>query len=375
MPSTDLKIQIDAGFLALLTQHNIAVAATVGPDGLIVIGRDSTGQPAVEHRSISGAFALVVHGTRLAISHRQGITVYNDCRALAARHPAAPGRYDAYYTPLVTFHTGDCLVHDMATTRRGLVVANTRFSTVDLIDGQYNFQPIWRPPFVSATMPEDRCHLNGLALDGETLKYVTAFGPFDTATGWRGHNQFHGLLIDATTGRAVARELSLPHSPRIIDGQLYFCESGHGTLVRIDPKTGQQDVVCELPGLTRGLAAHASIAFVGMSMRRASGSFPKLPLSGREADPVGGVAAVELATGKLLGMARIVTPGREIFDLKLIPNCALPGIGERNDHQDAHLVASQAGAYWLRSHEPTSPPALSAAISLTDSTAASPEPK
>ncbi|WP_187395088.1 TIGR03032 family protein [Pigmentiphaga aceris] len=344
-----MDLHIDAGFLALLASHNLAVAATVGPDGLIVIGRDRVGRPAIEHRVIHNAFALAVSGSRLAVSHKYGITVYNDCRALAAEHPTAPGRYDAYYAPLVTFHTGDCLVHDMVATRKGLVVANTRFSTVDLIDGRYNANPIWRPPFISVPMPEDRCHLNGLALDGETLKYVTAFGPFDTAGGWRSHPQFHGVLIDAVTGRCIAEKLSVPHSPRIIDGHLYVCESGHGTLLRVDPSTGQRTVVCELPGLPRGLAAHAGIAFIGLSSQRHSSSLPTLPILARHATPIAGIAAVDLATGNLLGMARIQNPGREILDVKLIPNCMLPGVGERNDHHEFHLTESPAGAYWLKS--------------------------
>lgn len=349
MPGTALDIHIDAGFSALLALHKFAIAATVGPDGLMIVGRDRQGRPAVEHRVVANAFALAVSGSRLAVSHKYGITVYHDVRALAARHPGAPDRYDAYYTPLVTFHTGDCLIHDMVATRQGLVVANTRFSTVDLIDGRHNFNPIWRPSFISSPMPEDRCHLNGLALVDSALKYVTAFGPFDVAGGWRSKQNFHGVLIDATDGRCLAEGLSAPHSPRIIDGQVYFCESGHGALVRIAPVSGQRSVVCELPGLTRGVDAQAGIAFVGLSSQRKSGSLPPLPLLARHASLVAGIAAVELATGKVLGMVRIRNPGREILDVKIIPNCALPGIGERNDHDEFHLTESPAGAYWLKS--------------------------
>lgn len=349
MRSPALNLHIDASFSALLAQHNLAVLATVGPDGIIAIGRDGDGRPAVEHRAVANAFALAVSGSRLAISHKYGITVYNDCRALAGRHPTAPARYDAYYTPLVTFHTGDCLIHDMVATRQGLVVANTRFSTVDLIDGRHNFNPIWRPPFISLPMPEDRCHLNGLALAGNTLKYVTAFGPFNVAGGWRSKQDFHGVLIDAADGRCVAEGLSVPHSPRIIDGKVYFCESGYGTLVRINPDDGQREVVCELPGLTRGVDAHGGIAFVGMSSQRKSASLPTLPLLVRHEALTAGIAAVDLASGEVLGMVRIQNAGREILDVKIIPNCALPGIGERNDHDEFHLTESPTGAYWLKS--------------------------
>ena len=29
----------------------------------------------------------------------------------------------------------------------------------------YNFSPKWKPYFISEILPEDRCHLNGLALE------------------------------------------------------------------------------------------------------------------------------------------------------------------------------------------------------------------
>ena len=46
--------------------------------------------------------------------------------------------------------------------------------------------PRWRPPFVSALAPEDRCHLNGLGLVDGRPKYVTALGETDTAGGLAG---------------------------------------------------------------------------------------------------------------------------------------------------------------------------------------------
>ena len=36
------------------------------------------------------------------------------------------------------------------------------------------FSPRWRPPFVSALAPEDRCHLNGLAMVDGVLLLVDA---------------------------------------------------------------------------------------------------------------------------------------------------------------------------------------------------------
>jgi len=43
-------------------------------------------------------------------------------------------------------------------------VVNTRFCCLCTLDADHSFYPRWRPPFVSALAPEDRCHLNGLAM-------------------------------------------------------------------------------------------------------------------------------------------------------------------------------------------------------------------
>ena len=62
---------------------------------------------------------------------------------------------------------------------------NTRFSCLCTPSDVYNFVPRWRPPFISALAPEDRCHLNGLGLVDGKPRYVTALGRSDEPAGWR----------------------------------------------------------------------------------------------------------------------------------------------------------------------------------------------
>jgi uncharacterized protein (TIGR03032 family) len=47
-----------------------------------------------------------------------------------------------------------------------------------------SFTPLWRPPFLSQLAPEDRCHLNCLALEEGHARYVTAVRASDVADGW-----------------------------------------------------------------------------------------------------------------------------------------------------------------------------------------------
>ena len=61
--------------------------------------------------------------------------------------------------------THDIGVGDVDGARRPIFV-NTLYCCLATISETASFRPLWRPKFISALVPEDRCHLNGLAMDG-----------------------------------------------------------------------------------------------------------------------------------------------------------------------------------------------------------------
>ena len=79
----------------------------------------------------------------------------------------APIEHDACLIPRRSHCTGDISVHDLAYAGGELWVVATRFSCLATLDDEHSFVPRWRPKFISALAPEDRCHLNGLAVVGE----------------------------------------------------------------------------------------------------------------------------------------------------------------------------------------------------------------
>src|SRR5437588_12620439 len=79
---------------------------------------------------------------------------------------------------------------------------NTRFSCLAVRSTLYSFVPTWRPPFVTALAPEDRCHLNGLGLRDGRPRYVTALGRTDTPAGWRDDKKSGGILMRLPNGLA-----------------------------------------------------------------------------------------------------------------------------------------------------------------------------
>ena len=94
----------------------------------------------------------------------------------------------------------------------------------------YSFVPLWQPPFISKLVPEDRCHLNGLAMVEGKPGYMTACSATDTAAGWRNCRSDGGVVIDVKQNEIIATGLSMPHSPRWYKGKLWLLNSGTGEL-------------------------------------------------------------------------------------------------------------------------------------------------
>ena len=191
------------------------------------------------------------------------------------------GRFDRLYAPRTAYVLGALDAHEVVVDRlRRPVFVNTRYSCLAAPGVSDSFVPLWKPAFVTAFAPEDRCHLNGVGLQDGVARYVTLAARSDTAGGWREHRRDGGLLIDVLEDRVVCEGLSMPHSPRVHEGRLWALDSGRGELVRIDPATGRREAVCFCPGFPRGLAFHGRYALVTCSRGR-KGPFEGLDLEGR----------------------------------------------------------------------------------------------
>jgi uncharacterized protein (TIGR03032 family) len=170
---------------------------------------------------------LAVNADRLALATQHEITLFANAPLLAPDFmPHQQGRYDALYLPRATFHTGDLNVHDLAFADDGLWFVNSRFSCLSALSRDFSFIPRWKPPFISELVPEDRCHLNGLAVVNGKPKYVTALGETDVVGGWRARKATGGVLMDVESGAVLLRGLSMPHSPRWHHGRLWLLNSG-----------------------------------------------------------------------------------------------------------------------------------------------------
>jgi uncharacterized protein (TIGR03032 family) len=102
--------------------------------------------------------------------------------------------------------TGDVDAHELAVDGKDrLVFVNTKYSCLATAHTVHSFKPVWKPKFISKLAPEDRCHLNGLAMQNGAPKYVTAVSRFDVVDGWRERRHESGILIDVETDRVCHR--------------------------------------------------------------------------------------------------------------------------------------------------------------------------
>ena len=316
----------DDGLAALLKKHTMSLLVSTYQSNRVMVLRQDKGALNLHLRAFDRPMGLAVTPGGLALGGRAEVWDFRDFPPAAATIEP-PGKHDACFLPRNLHYTGDIAIHDLDVGQDGLWVVATRFSCLATLDTHHSFVPRWTPSFITALAPEDRCHLNGLAMVDGFPRYVTALGVTDTPGGWRAHKADGGVIIDVPSGDVVASGLSMPHSPRWHEGRLWVLESGRGRLSVCDVETGKTEPVIELPGFTRGLRFQGRTAFVGTSQVRETATFGGLPIS-RLRERVCGVWAVDIPTGQLLGSVRFDSHIQEIFDVAVVAGRTFPEIVE-----------------------------------------------
>jgi uncharacterized protein (TIGR03032 family) len=245
--------------------------------------------------------------------------------------------YDRLYVPQLACTTGDLDIHDVALDQDGRpVFVNTLFSCLATVSERYSFRPLWRPAFISKLAAEDRCHLNGLAMEGGEPRYVTAVSQSDVADGWRDHRQDGGVVIDVTTNEIVLEGLSMPHSPRLHQGKLWLLNSGTGYFGYVDRDCGRFEPVAFCPGYGRGLSFIDRFAVVGVSGPRNNRTFSGLKLDDnlhdKHAKARCGLYIIDLKTGDTVHWVRVEGVVDELYDVAVLPDIQRPmAIGLKTD--------------------------------------------
>ena len=308
----------------LLGSLGTSVVLSAPRSGNLIVVAAPQGKLDLSFHTFERAMGVAVAPEVLAVCTRTEVWFVRNAPDIAAKLEPR-GRHDACYLARACHFTADVQAHEAAWVNGELWLVNTLFSCLCTLDcAADSFAPRWRPPFITQLAPEDRCHLNGLAVVGKRPAYVTAVAETNTRQGWRPAKATSGCLIDVVSGRTVLRGLCMPHSPRVSQGRLYLLDSGTGRLAAADVDSGRLETVAVLPGFTRGLALHGGLAFVGLSRIRPTSDMTGLPITAQAGRSKCGLAVVDLGSGRTVADLEFASPVDEIFDVQLLPGVHRP---------------------------------------------------
>jgi uncharacterized protein (TIGR03032 family) len=325
-----VRYSMSPGLPGFLAGQSVSLAISSYQSGkFYLMGQNPAGGLNINERFFRKAMGLCV-------PDKDTILLATLFQIVRFRNVLAPGElandlHDACFVPRETLVTGEIDVHDVGVLKDGRVVfVNTLYNCLATPSERHSFTPLWKPPFISRIVKEDRCHLNGLAMDDGVPRYVTAVSKSDTIDGWRDRRASGGVVIDVQSGEIVMDGLSMPHSPRMYRGQLWLLNSGTGELGWIEPaggNAGEFHPVAFCPGFLRGLALHGGYAFVGLSKpryERFEGLALDQKLADADSEPWCGVQVIELKTGACVHWFRIDGAVTELYDLAVVPDVIQP---------------------------------------------------
>ncbi len=334
---TPVRYEHTHSFPGLLERLRVCLLVSTYQAGKLLVLGAPQGALACTFHGFEQVMGIAASPARVAVGTRRQIWFLRNAPDLAARVKPA-GKHDACYLTRSSHVIGEIHVHEMAWASDELWYVNTLFSCLCTLGPDFSFVPRWKPKFITALAGEDRCHLNGLALEGGRPRYVTAHAATDTPAGWRSDKATSGCLIDVPSGEVVARGFAMPHSPRLHAGKLWLLDSGHGQLSVVDPQTGQDESVARLPGYTRGLGFVGPYAFVGLSKIRETSVFGGIPIAERRGELRCGVHVVDTRTGQEVASLDFHSGVDEIFAVEPLPGVRLAAVTGPNPGADGNEI-------------------------------------
>ena len=226
------------------------------------------------------------------------------------------------------FFPGCLYMHDLAMIGDRLYANSVGQNAVIRFDAGGNFERVWWPRCLETetgiVFGQNHLQLNSIAA-GTNLESSFFSASTDKISARRpGHKNFPvdrcGVIFSGATREVAVRGLTRPHSARLHQGQVWVDNSGYGELGV--GEAGKFQPVFKLPGWTRGLCFHGSIAFVGTS--RVIPRFRQYAPGLNVDSSLCGLHAVDTQSGKVLG-SLIWAYGNQIFAVDWVPNAFASG--------------------------------------------------
>jgi uncharacterized protein (TIGR03032 family) len=340
--ATNFAYTASKSFSNLLESSNSSVVISTYNSGQVIFVRASEGGLNAEFKGFSAPMGVAVNANKLAVGTQNSVLTYSNQPPLS-QFVEPPGKSDKVFAPRTIVFTGQIDIHEMefgeGKDADDLWFLNTSFSCLCKLDMNYSFHPVWKPSWITDLAPEDRCHLNGMAMVDSIPRYVSALSQTNTKMGWREKKGVAGVIIDTVSNKVIAQGLAMPHSPRWYDGKLWILESGKGSLATVSVETGEVTTIATLPGFTRGLNFIGPYALVGLSQVRES-VFKNLPITSQKEERNCGVWIVDIRNGEIVGELKFSGMVKEIFDVKVLHNTKWPTILDEPGLVQSHFVLS-----------------------------------
>ena len=343
-----VEYSLSGGIVSRLARLNLSIAFTSYQSNLLyMLGVLPNGGAHLHQSAMVKPMGLATDG-RGGLVLAAGFQVLELANVLKP-HERVNETFDACYVPRTIHVTGELDAHDVGVDRDGKIAfVNTRFNCLSTVSSRHSFEMLWKPSFISSLVSEDRCHLNGLAMVDGLPAYVTAVSRSDTIDGWRDRRHDGGIVIDVQTNQIICEGLSMPHSPRLHQGELWILNAGTGELGVVKhsgnaPGRFEPRVFC--PGFLRGLAFYGNLAFVGLSkprFKRFEGLALEQRLQDADSEPWCGIQIIDLDKRCCVDWLRIDGYVNELFDVEIIPGFTCPMTVSPNSPDAASFITYDA---------------------------------
>lgn len=303
----------------ILTENNFCVLLSTYQAGKVIILSSKNDELFQTPISFKKPMGIAIQGSKLAVACLDEIIFFSKNENTSSFISTENNKFDSVFMERATYNTGTLDVHDLDFGDGLIWGVNTLFSCLSIFDINYSHRPKWKPNFITKLVPEDRCHLNGMALINNIPKYATALSTDDNHQGWRNNKMKKGVLLEVPTSDIILSNLLMPHSPRFYENELYLLESGTGNLIKVNLEEKSFDIVYNFNCFVRGLSFSNNLAFIGKSkIRENSKDFDKLPIKDNSIHA--GLIIFCMKTFKVLGEINYTDEIQELFDVQILEN-------------------------------------------------------
>ncbi len=330
-----LDYDYSESFPRILQQLGISLCVTTYQAGRLYVISSDGENISLNGRNYSRAMGCYVHPKGMLLATHNQVISFSKASHLRQRYYPDQA-YDSLYVTQTSYYTGDIAAHDVALMEGNIIAVSSGFNCLVMMSLEHSFVPIWKPSFITALAAEDRCHLNGVALERGRPRYVTALGKTDKEGAWRDNRATGGIIMDINSNQIIYEGLAMPHSPRIYEGDLWVLSSGTGELGVVN-SLGFQSMIY-LPGFLRGLAFYGSYAFIGLSKIREKKTFGGLPIEDKVSDLRCSIEIVDMQTGLQVASLRFQKEVEELYDVQVLPDTRLPKIIGYDQAEDIQML-------------------------------------